>query len=736
MEKSIEALVTGVMSELRKVGYSEFTLDVYRVLYRHLIRFMDDNGYKEYTPEVAQAALPIISKIRSGEKNSRMFNVVLKHLDRYIANGQFEVPKKKRKREPIFVYPEFDEYLEWCAVKGLSQSTIKKRHYITKRISEGFVALGLKSVKSIDLRIIIDYCKTLESLSLNQKHDFTLVLKELIRFLHNNGYVPKDFADNILSVPYNGNSKIPSYYTTDEVTKILQAMDKKKPLHKRNYAIALIAARTGIRRSDIASLTFSSIDWEQDKIEIIQQKTGVPLYLPLLPEVGEAIVDYILNARPISDSDCIFVKHFPPHDPINPATINDIVFRATEKSGIDINKRKRGPHALRFSLASHLLNRGETIKTVADALGHQNIQTTTIYTKIDTPNLEKCALSVPQYRELGDFYVDERLEAIVVGDLAVHIVDYILYKRAMGQKAVNELKHLRNLAKFSLGYDLSAQLISQEMANNWLLQRKTEGAKSYVERRGILAAFATYLYNLGHEVFVPETAKNRVRSKFSPHIYSPDELTRFFTVTDSLDPSQTSVILNNRSLPAVLFRVLLGCGLRVSEALNLRRNDLNFQEKTIRILESKNHKDRLVVMDDSLSKHLLDYIGKTAPTPEQFIFRKDNGEEVTPALVYNWFRDFIDKAGIEHKGKGYGPRVHDFRHTFAVLSLNKLLEEGKPLYTVLPILKDFLGHHDIQSTEGYVRFAQWMIPNVIKSMNEISEKIIPNLEDTNEAQVV
>jgi integrase len=174
----------------------------------------------------------------------------------------------------------------------------------------------------------------------------------------------------------------------------------------------------------------------------------------------------------------------------------------------------------------------------------------------------------------------------------------------------------------------------------------------------------------------------------------------------------------------------------VSEALNLRRNDLSFREKTIRILESKNHKDRLVVMDDSLCRHLSSYVAKVAPASEQFIFRKDNGEEVTPALVYSWFRHFIDKAGIEHKGKGYGPRVHDFRHTFAVLSLNKLLEEGKPLYTALPILKDFLGHHDIKSTEGYVRFAQWMMPDVIKSMNAISEKIIPSLEDTNESQVV
>lgn len=733
MKKNPEHLMTAVISELRKIGYSEYTLDVYRVLYQHLIRFMNERGYTEYTPEIGKEALPIIQTIRSGEKNSRMFNVVLKHLDKYIAGVPFEVPKKKRRREPIFIYPEFDEYLEWCTVKGLSQSTVNKRHFFVKRIADGLVALGLKSAKSLDLRLIIDYCKSFSTLSLHQKHETSMVLRELLRFLFGHGYVGKDFSDNILIVPYHSNAKIPSYYSPDEVTKILETLDTKKPLHKRNYAIALIAARTGLRRSDIAALTFSSIDWEADKIEIVQHKTGVPLYLPLLPEVGEAIADYMLNARPISDSECIFVKHFPPHDPINPATINDIVFRATEKSGIDVNERKRGPHALRYSLASHMLNRGETIKTVADALGHKNIQTTTIYTKIDTPNLGKCALSVPEYRELSDFYIDERLEAFVVGDLAVHIVDYILYRRSMGQKAVNDLKHLRNLARFSLSYDLSEQLIPQKMAEEWLLQRDTECPKSHAERRSILAAFASYLRNLGYTAFIPELAKNRTRSKFSPHIYSADELGRFFAVTDSLDVSVTSVVHNNKTLPSTLFRLLLGCGLRVSEALNIRRNDVNFTEKTIRILESKNHKDRLVVFDDSLCRYLERYIEASAPTSKQFIFRKDNGDEVTPALVYNWFREFLDKSGITHHGKGYGPRVHDFRHTFAVLSLNKMLAEGKPLYTALPILKDYLGHHDIKATEGYVRFAEWMMPDVVAAMNAVSEQIVPNWGDTDEA---
>ena len=721
-----EQLVTQTISKMREAGYSESTLDVYRVLYKHLLKFMEERGIEAYTQEVGAEALPILRMERNCEKNRRQFGVVVRHLNNFITGIPFGTPRGKRKREPISVYPELDNYLEWCAVKGLAQSTIIKRHYIVERIADGFLELGLENINQLDMRIVIDYCKSLSNLSLSQRHDFVSVLKAVIRFLFEGRHISDDFSQSVLNVSYRSDSRIPSYYTQDEVTRLLKAIGTETPKQKRAYAVALIAARTGMRRSDIALLRFSSIDWENDKIEIVQKKTGEALCLTLLPDVGEAIADYMLNARPVSDSEYIFLRHLPPFDRMQPHTINDIVVSALDKAGIDIGTRKKGPHALRFSLASKMLENGDTIKTIADALGHKNVQTTTMYAKIDTPSLGKCALPVSEYRELNDFVIDERLETMVVGDLASHIVDFITYKRSMGQKAANDLKHLSNLARFSLAYDLSESLLPQDMAEKWLARRGDEKPKSQHDRRATFTSFANYLNNLGHAVFIPEFIKNKARSKFSPHIYNDDELRRFFLVTDSLKWGSTSVIAKNVTLPSTLFRVLLGCGLRVSEAINLKLRDVNFTERTLRILESKNHKDRLVVMDESLCSAVKSYVSAVAPANEQYIFIKDDGEPISPALVYNWFRKFIDEAGIPHKGKDYGPRVHDFRHTFAVRSLNKMLAEGKPLYSALPILKDYLGHHNIESTEQYVRLAEWMFPDVIEAMNSVSVQIIPD----------
>jgi site-specific recombinase XerD len=115
-----------------------------------------------------------------------------------------------------------------------------------------------------------------------------------------------------------------------------------------------------------------------------------------------AIIDYLKNGRPETGCRCLFVKHVPPYGEINPATAHTIVSRYFEKSGIAIPQgKKHGPHALRHSLASSLLEGNVPLPVISEALGHTNTNTTGVYLKIDVENLRKCALSVPFYAEKG-----------------------------------------------------------------------------------------------------------------------------------------------------------------------------------------------------------------------------------------------------------------------------------------------------------------------------------------------
>lgn len=175
---------------------------------------------------------------------------------------------------------------------------------------------------------------------------------------------------------------------------ILDAIDFGNPCGKRNYAIVLLLARCGLRAGDIADLRFSDIDWETQTISRIQQKTGNVLGLPLFNDVGEAIIDYLKNSRPESNSDHVFIQHKPPFTHFGGSAVGSMVNHLIWKAGQKTGKRKCGSHALRHSLASRLLENDVPLPVISEILGHTNTKTTMEYLRIDVERLRACALEV------------------------------------------------------------------------------------------------------------------------------------------------------------------------------------------------------------------------------------------------------------------------------------------------------------------------------------------------------
>lgn len=158
----------------------------------------------------------------------------------------------------------------------------------------------------------------------------------------------------------------------------------------------LLAARLGLRASDICGLTFSNILWEQNLIKIVQQKTKKPVELPLLEEVGNAIIDYLKYGRPSSELPNIFIKLYSPYKRLEEPTLHSIVSSYLNLAGIDnVSIKKHGPHALRHSLASFLLEKKTPIPVISEVLGHDNTESTKSYLRIDMNALRQCALEVP-----------------------------------------------------------------------------------------------------------------------------------------------------------------------------------------------------------------------------------------------------------------------------------------------------------------------------------------------------
>ncbi len=167
----------------------------------------------------------------------------------------------------------------------------------------------------------------------------------------------------------------------------------------------LLASRLGLRASDIAALTFSNINWDTNTITLIMKKTCKIIELPLLTEVGNAIIDYLRHGRPKSDSKHIFLCAIAPYKEIVPFGICGAISQIIQRAPVDIKDRHHGGHSMRHSLAACMLSNGETIPTISEVLGHKKTQTTLTYLKIDLKSLLECSLPVPSVTE--SFYMQK-----------------------------------------------------------------------------------------------------------------------------------------------------------------------------------------------------------------------------------------------------------------------------------------------------------------------------------------
>jgi len=175
--------------------------------------------------------------------------------------------------------------------------------------------------------------------------------------------------------------------------------------------------------------------------------------------------------------------------------------------------------------------------------------------------------------------------------------------------------------------------------------------------------------------------------------------------------------------------MLVGCGLRITEALSIEKQDVDLKKGTLLLLNTKNEKERLVPMSDSLCEACRKYEFKIQlvrkANESKYFFPNPEGKAYAAYTAYARFRQALRLAGISHGGRGKGPRLHDLRHTFAVRVLKKWVLEGKNLTTAMPYLSVYMGHVGLKATQHYVRLTSDMFPELIKTAEESFGWVIP-----------
>jgi integrase len=303
------------------------------------------------------------------------------------------------------------------------------------------------------------------------------------------------------------------------------------------------------------------------------------------------------------------------------------------------------------------------------------------------------------------------------------MAEFIRYKRAQGLGYECVPRTLRAFSRFLDSKPSDGDGLGKDAVDEWCRLRPNETRSNQGHRVSYITEFARYLSERGFDVHLPQAARRRQPS-FTPYIFSDEELARFFQACDNLSARTPSVM---PALLPPLFRLLYGCGLRISEALHLRVADVDLGDGVVTVRKAKFDKDRQIPLSGSLLRMLREYSDAfhKLSAQESHYFAHRDGRAIAKGNVYRWYRKILWAAGIPHGGRGSGPRLHDFRHTFSVHALKAMADSGMDIYCALPVLSTYLGHASVSATGQYVRITQDAFPEIVSKVGAIAAFVIP-----------
>lgn len=306
-------------------------------------------------------------------------------------------------------------------------------------------------------------------------------------------------------------------------------------------------------------------------------------------------------------------------------------------------------------------------------------------------------------------------------DLAGIIQKYIKEKKQIGLKFEQQERYLRHFDSFYYFNGYTSIKLTKPMLDIFIYNAEERPASHY-NKEVVMKNFAGYLNNHGYSAYIPEILTVLPRSSFIPHIYTKDELRRFFLAVDNYPKAPNSY---RNAVDPVLFRFLYGTGARISEALNLTIKDVNLKEGIVTIRKAKNNKDRLVPMAESLTGKMHRYIESfhRFNGDDTFVFPGAKMGHMDQSTTYNHFRDYLLMADIPHTATG--PRIHDFRHGLAVACLKKWALLGIDLTNMFPYLSAYMGHSDFRATQYYLRLTADLYPDIVSKSEAEFGYVIP-----------
>ena len=298
--------------------------------------------------------------------------------------------------------------------------------------------------------------------------------------------------------------------------------------------------------------------------------------------------------------------------------------------------------------------------------------------------------------------------------------EFIRAKRLAGFRYEAQTRFLRHFDDYCYSEGVGGHHLVKKDVDGFCYGTYYEKPSTVRAKEIVLHDFGQFLRNYDGDAYVC-AKKTKVRtSRHVPYIYSESEIAAFFRAMDN-QPYRYQTRPNRRFYP-LLFRMLYGCGLRLSEALHLKANDVDTQHGTILVRQSKNDRTRIIPIAESLRLLCLDY-AYTSSVTNGFFFPSPSGGAFDKSTIYRKFREFLWSAGIHHTANG--PRIHDFRHTYCVHCMKSWVLSGKDVQNLQPYLMTYMGHADFRGTEYYLRLTADLYPDIVEKCEAVLGWLIP-----------
>lgn len=282
--------------------------------------------------------------------------------------------------------------------------------------------------------------------------------------------------------------------------------------------------------------------------------------------------------------------------------------------------------------------------------------------------------------------------------------------------------------------DNNEPVLSKELLNACLTKTQWECNSNMCARVSKLRSLSEYMIRMSYDsINIPKGITSNPDYAYEPYIFSNKELESFLVECDKFFLS-TLINFQSRKVFPIVFRLLIGSGTRISETLNLTKNDVDIKACTIYLKKTKNNNERRIPIAKTtinlIEPYLYEITDNNILNESNLLFPNREGNIYRADLAYYYFRKILWNAKIPHLGRGKGPRLHDFRHTFAVKVLEKWVKEKHNISTALPYLATYMGHCGLKSSEHYLRLTKNMYPELLDAYTQKFDWILK--DDINE----